>query len=169
LKRIESFAFIGCGVQWVSIPRRVEIIGERAFADCTQLASVSFDIRAELRQIEAGAFSCSRLLSIRIPREVEVVGPQCFSYCQLLETITFQAGSRLRRIGHDLMSWTRVASIVLPKSVEFVSGCAFSQYCEVRMEGGGETQAFAEWNTARMRGRAPLPDFVRVDEEAGDT
>ncbi len=61
--RIESMAFMGCGIKKLVIPGSVSFIGEEAFRMCDGLEQVT--IMSPLTGIEAGAFGkCPKLKSI---------------------------------------------------------------------------------------------------------
>lgn len=79
------------------VPEGVEKIGERAFARCDNLISVSLPSTAEI--IEAEAFAdCSKLEEVEIPRSVKEVGDYAFDGCSSLAEVTL-SGSCI--IGSD--------------------------------------------------------------------
>ena len=71
VKEIGSYAFDGCsGITSVYVPGSVELIGQRAFRDCTSLESVT--LCDGLLRIRGYAFEgCTSLTSIVIPSTVE--------------------------------------------------------------------------------------------------
>ena len=71
VKEIDSYAFDGCsGITSVYVPGSVELIGQRAFRDCTSLESVT--LCDGLLRIRGYAFEgCTSLTSIVIPSTVE--------------------------------------------------------------------------------------------------
>ena len=63
----------------VVIPDSVEVVGERAFADCDGLEELR--LGAGIKKIEKDAFwGCSSLKSVVIPGSVEVVGDGAFGF-----------------------------------------------------------------------------------------
>ncbi|MBR4075968.1 MAG: leucine-rich repeat domain-containing protein [Lentisphaeria bacterium] len=72
------------------IPDGVTDIGDKAFADCTKLTSIT--IPNSVTSIGDGAFSwCRSLTSITIPDSVTSIGEWAFSRCSNLTSITIPA------------------------------------------------------------------------------
>lgn len=119
LKRIESCAFEGSNVRWVSMDEKqtLEEIGKHGFKDCTQLGNIP---RAEgigagafegcislsyinlyywgVKRIEDRAFyGCTNLSDVRLGLSLELIGSEAFKYCNNLRDVTFP--STLERIG----------------------------------------------------------------------
>ena len=109
-------AFSDCtALTSIEIPASVETIGNTAFSDCSQLATVTFEKGSQLKTIGGGysssshfgtysdyygAFSdCSSLTSIEIPASVETIEATAFKRCSKLTTVTFEKGSQLKIIG----------------------------------------------------------------------
>ena len=94
-----------------TIPDSVEVLGDRAFADCDSLATVTIGNSVEVlgdyvfyycsnltsivipdsvTSIGEGAFACSSLTSIVIPDSVTSIGYGAFYDCDSLTSITFE-------------------------------------------------------------------------------
>lgn len=70
----------------------VTAIGDRAFADCITLSSIT--IPNSVTTIGNNAFShCLRLTDITIPDSVTTIGVEAFSYCTSLTSITVNSGN----------------------------------------------------------------------------
>ena len=102
-------AFSDCtALTSIEIPASVETIGNTAFSDCSQLATVTFEKGSQLKTIGGGYYSsyyhgafsdCSSLTSIEIPASVETIEATAFKRCSKLTTVTFEKGSQLKIIG----------------------------------------------------------------------
>lgn len=88
-----SGAFGSCkNIKRVDIPESVIIIGEGAFAYCTNLETVSFGQNSKLQTIGDGAFAgCTSLKEIEIPASITVLYLSAFSECDNLKTIICHA------------------------------------------------------------------------------
>ena len=132
------------------IPSGIEIIGERAFSNCSRLTSIT--IPDSILSIgDLAFFNCSNLTSISIPDGVASVGYATFYGCSRLTTIsipesvisignwTFYGCSRLNKItlpngiisiGDKAFSdCSNLTSINIPNSVVKVGDNPFT-YCE---------------------------------------
>ncbi len=109
----------------VEISGGVSNIGERAFYECSNLASVS--IPASVGNIDNWAFhSCGSLKSVTIPALVSTIGQCAFLGCSSLESVTIPEG--VERI-EGLAFWqcTSLESIMLPESVTYIGNGAFQE------------------------------------------
>lgn len=88
-----SGAFGSCkNIKRVDIPESVIIIGEGAFAYCTNLETVSFGQNSKLQIIGDRAFAeCTSLKEIEIPASITVLYLSAFSECDNLKTIICHA------------------------------------------------------------------------------
>ena len=86
--------FVFCGFSKVSIGDGVTSIGDYAFAECSNLTSIT--ISESVTSIGIGAFSgCRRLTSITIPGSVASIGCWAFMNCSRLTSITILEGVTL--------------------------------------------------------------------------
>ena len=72
----------------INIPASVKRIGDNAFADCTNLTSVTFQSGSQLETM-TGFYRCTALTSIRIPANVTRIDASAFSGCENLNGIYF--------------------------------------------------------------------------------
>ncbi|MBR6552139.1 MAG: leucine-rich repeat protein, partial [Clostridia bacterium] len=73
LLAIPNYAFIKCSFSNITIPSKVEYIGEYAFDDCKQLETIT--LNDGLKEIKSNAFSdCTALTQLIIPDSVEIIG-----------------------------------------------------------------------------------------------
>ena len=109
----------------VDIPYGVEIIGERAFEDCT-LTLKSVTIPASVREIRERAFyECLCLREVRIPEGVQVIGAYAFAYCNQLKHVEIPGS--VREIGEGAFSPCRsLTSVRIHNGVSSLGKKAFT-------------------------------------------
>lgn len=91
---------LGCKTSVIPSDGCVEIIGESAFRDCTDITSVT------------------------IPNSVKSIGSRAFLNCADLATVNF--GSGLTKIGSSAFSdCTALTQIIIPEGVKSIDGAAF--------------------------------------------
>ena len=84
IKQIPSSIFTGCtGIETITIPNTVTIIGDGAFMNATGLKSIAFS--NSLEKINSNAFSgCTKLNSLVLPKSITTIGSNAFSKCENL-------------------------------------------------------------------------------------
>ena len=107
------------------IPEGIEVIGEYAFADNTQLTGI--DIPESVKTIKESAFKgCSGLQYIDLSYGVESIGEYAFSECENL--LGVYLSGNLRIIGEYAFSnCSELSSIFIPEGVESIGKFAFRQ------------------------------------------
>lgn len=108
-------------IQEVHFPEGLEIIGRRAFMNCTNLIEVSLPY--SLQELRASTFAGCALESIVIPGNVDFIGSWCFSGCNLTE-ITISYG--VRRILDQAFCDNPACDVVFPETVEVIMASVFS-------------------------------------------
>lgn len=90
-------AFAGCkDIEYITLPQRLPIIGDRTFMNCTRLKEII--IQSGLQEIGRCAFmQCQSLDHIVIPEGVTIIEEFCFYYCQNLRYIVLP--STIEQIG----------------------------------------------------------------------
>lgn len=85
---ISDNAFAGSKVKTVVLPSTVKVIGNNAFADCTELQSISFG--KDLQSIGNRAFyNCKSLKKITINNSLQFLGESAFENCTSLVSVRF--------------------------------------------------------------------------------
>lgn len=107
---IGEYAFGNChNLASVSMPS-VETIGNMAFACCSSLASVSMP---SVKTIDYWAFNfCTDLSSVSMP-SVETIGENAFSCCFILPSVSMPL---VKTIGDEAFEWCALTSVRLPAS-----------------------------------------------------
>ncbi len=125
VKAIPSGSFASCqGLTRVNAGSSVLSIGERAFAYCSSLVTVSFSSPG-LLSIGMNAFMHSSLASFHVPSSVVNISSQAFSSTYSLKSLTFQSGSSLTAILDYAFSGTGLTNITIPASVKSIGQSAF--------------------------------------------
>ena len=88
---IGDYTFNGCtSLTSITIPENVYSIGASAFNGCSSLTSIT--LPENLYSMGERAFNgCSSLTSITIPENVSSIGGYAFSYCSSLKTVAWNA------------------------------------------------------------------------------
>ncbi len=89
LEGVGDYAFYQCSnLASVTFGNGLSVIGEGAFKECVNLQSISLDVRSSLKQIGAYAFQqCRKLTSFVLPVNVTVIGDLAFAGCEGLKTV----------------------------------------------------------------------------------
>ena len=112
---------IGCNN--TVIPNSVTSIGQEAFCNCHNLASI--DIPNSVVSIGNAAFLGSGLTSISIPESVTSIGSSAFATCKELKTVGLPHS--LTNLGHmAFLGCTSLTSISIPESVTSIDDAVFS-------------------------------------------
>ena len=109
LKRIDAEAFCGCVLSEVVLPEGLQIIGQGAFAECTEL------------------------ITVKLPESLQVIDPSAFSNCTSLESVVFPNNCQITRLDSTFYGCTSLKSISIPDSVNRLNGtfCRCSSLYEV--------------------------------------
>jgi hypothetical protein len=113
-----------------SIPMGVAAVGDRAFAFCAGLTSVT--IPPGVTSIEYGAFSyCAGLTSVSIPAGVTYIGDSAFEWCDKLINVSIP--NSVSAIGDRAFAYcSRLTSVTIPPSVAFIGYNTFSNCVNLR-------------------------------------
>jgi hypothetical protein len=110
----------------VTIGNLVTSIGDEAFVECYNLATVTFSEPSLLETIGDYAFQDTALTSIVIPGSVTDIEYSAFYNCTSLKRVTFASPSSLETIGESAFErCEELTSIVIPASVISIVDDAF--------------------------------------------
>ena len=107
----------------IEIPESVTFIGERAFANCSQVRKIF--IPEGVKTIEAQAFYCCiRLEELTIPASVRQIKEAAFRNCDGIKNVTFRNG--IVDIGEHAFAYCdSLQNIIFPESVVKIGYLAF--------------------------------------------
>lgn len=101
----------------------IEVIGQKAFADCSTLEEVT--LSESVKAIWGGAFmNCKNLTKVTLPESLEYIGPLAFANCTSLKSIKIPSSVKVI----DLMAFygcTSLESVEIPESVIYVGAATF--------------------------------------------
>ena len=137
-----------------TIPNSVTSIGDRAFKNCTNLASVT--IPDSVTSIGEGAFEdCTSLTSVTIPNSVTSIGDWAFKSCTNLACVTIP--NSVTSIGALAFNdCTSLTSVTIPASVTSIGAGAFSRCPHLVLKSKAETfgmsyvKSYAKKNNIRF-------------------
>ena len=134
----------------ITIPESVTAIGERAFADCATLATITFEgtpaittigdyafagcdaltsftVPEGVTAIGTGGFqSCDELAAVTIPESVANMGDYVFNNCKKLATVTFTGTPTLAAISsRAFYNCEALTAIAIPAKVAIINSDAF--------------------------------------------
>lgn len=126
---INSYAFKGCkNLTSVELPNRLSGLAVEAFAECENLATVTFGSEHRLTEIGSGAFKgCTSLETVVMYNGVQKIGQDAFNGCTVLSDCTL--GEGLKTIG--AMAFYEcycLERITIPDSVTKIEPKAFAGY-----------------------------------------
>ena len=121
---IGNKAFAHCkNLKSVTFPESVMSIGNEAFAHCRNLNSVV--IPESVMSIGDLTFCCCGLNGVVIPKSVTSIGNSTFGDCENLYSVVIPDG--VASIGNSAFEYcVGLRSVVIPESVTFIGACVFS-------------------------------------------
>lgn len=139
-------AFAYCTVlKSVTIPDSVKSVGIDAFRECDNLTSVNFG--SGVTSIGDMAFvGCESLPSVTLPPSVRSVGIYAFAYCTSLERVVMAEGTQTIRY-NVFYDCSNLRSVTLPASVSKIGADVFtgtSPNLVLSVPSGSYAQAYAE-------------------------
>ncbi len=152
LIKIGNSCFEYAQIKQITIPDTVTEIGNSAFSDCGQLASIalpsglqkissimlagcrsltSITIPEAVTEIGSQAFAGSGLTSITIPSTVTTLGSGAFARCESLTSIDIQAN--VTEIPDNFAADSPLTSLTLPNTLQTIGVSAFSVVSEFQV------------------------------------
>ena len=123
LKKIGASAFQNVrttngttGLTQITIPASVEVIGDNAFYQATELATVTLAAGSQLKEIGANAFRLTSVNAFTFPATVEVIGDSAFEGTKLATATFAETGSALTKVGSKAFALTKLTEFILPES-----------------------------------------------------
>ena len=123
IEKESNTLIVGC--KTTKILSSVEVIGQEAFADCSDLESIV--IPDSVTKMGYWAFSgCSGLKQIKLSKNLKSITMDCFSECSALENIVIPEGITQLAPG-AFMHCTNLKKIELPSTLEGIYEHAFAR------------------------------------------
>lgn len=153
-----------CAFHWckslttVRLPSTLEVIGHRAFYECTALEYVSLpDTLLDVG--ECAFYGCTSMTDLHIPGSLQIIQPRAFSKCSGLETLTI--GEGVQTISYyGISDCPMVTCLKIPASVTEIHANALANCTGLtHLLYGGES---GTWQT--VGAESSLPDGVVVLE-----
>ena len=132
LINVSENAFLGCS-NLISLDfgekSQLKFLGPKTFSGCTQLKNVTLPTECNLTELSESIFEgCSSLQTITIPNSVAQISEGCFRNCISLTNISFNINeSLLTTIGPEaFFGCSNIRIIKLPDSLKNINSGAFS-------------------------------------------
>ena len=135
LEYIGEYCFRESGLEFISLPPTLKIIGKNAFYLCENLRNVKFS--ENLEKIGMYAFFGSGLENAELPASLRTVSQAAFAKCKSLKTVKFSEG--LEVLGTDelkdgelyygVFHESSVEHVELPSTLKRIEYYAFG-YCK---------------------------------------
>lgn len=108
----------------VTLPDTVTVVGEDAFADCTELESITFG--AGLTLLDRGCLrGCTALYEVTLPEKLREIGREAFADCDHLEAVTIGGGVQIIR-DNAFMMCTSLSRFTFARRPAHIAVTAFS-------------------------------------------
>ncbi len=106
---------------------KFNVLPANIFANCRELATVTFSTSASIKEIGANAFlNCVSLSTVTLKDYVETIGESAFNGCTSLTTFKTEKTSSLKKIGDKAFyGCTALTKVVLPQSLTEMGVDAF--------------------------------------------
>jgi hypothetical protein len=116
-------AFFSCTFTKITLPHRLHLIGEGAFAYNSNLVRITMP--EILDSMGNAAFAwCTKLNTINIPDSLRVIPTEAFNSCPALRTINW--GNQVEEIGNAAFWAVPVTNLVLPPTLRKMGDYVFS-------------------------------------------
>ncbi len=147
--RIGDYAFANCSqLESVTLQKGVTTIGMYAFYKCSSLTNVT--LPATITSIGVNCFQHSGLTSVEIPANITTIGGYTFDSCENLTNIVVPNG--VTTIGGNAFSGSiNLETLVIPKSVKNID--MYIVYNCPKLSKIFYTGTQAEWNTINNQGK----------------
>ncbi|KAK8842915.1 hypothetical protein M9Y10_025781 [Tritrichomonas musculus] len=126
IEKFDSLLFAKRSIEHVIIPSFVNKICALSFYLCTNLKSVEFEEKSELKIIGKSSFNRSTLKSIIIPSSVVCIEDKAFLLCDKLQSVEFEPNSKLKIIKDEAFYLSAIEQISIPSNVTYIGNRSFS-------------------------------------------
>ncbi len=141
---IADGAFEGSSIKRISMEEGPLEIGERAFAGCSDMTSVTFANSITKMGIEAFS-GCSSLRSATLPTSLTKIPDSAFEDCSDLRSVTI--GSAVTSIGDSAFAGCdELEEVTIPPNVTRIGYDAFDDYVTIRGYTGSAAEKYAKEN-----------------------
>lgn len=127
LKTLGSEVFLGSGLESISLPAGVTLLGSGSatvkydtnagqFKNCVNLRTAEF--KGNVTKLGKAVFQgCTALTEINIPDSVDLIGSDCFRDCTALTKVSFGDKAKLDTLGSYAFANTAIESFAFPAGV----------------------------------------------------
>jgi hypothetical protein len=176
LKEMSEWAFFETGVEELTVPSSVEVIGAGCFCHCNSLKSLEFESGPQLRRIEADSFAGAPLTEFELPNSIRFISGRAFDR-KVLKSISihscpthfrFRDGMLEDASGRRLVRYFGSAlSLVIGRSVEMIGDACFKSHetlASVVFESDSILERIGEsaFANGKLMGAIVLPRSVRM-------
>ena len=121
---MDKLAFADCtNLSSISFPTTLQDI-EDSFVNCTKLGSVDLSTAAHLQCLKSSFKGCTGLSAVTLPENIEEIGQSTFEGCPNL--ISFPEIPSVRFIGNDAFKGTGLPRTPLLDKVDYIGHGAFN-------------------------------------------
>lgn len=169
LSSIGEYAFCETAITEISIPEKVNEIGESCFEFCKELKDVTF-LGNELTEIPYCGFYQASIESIIIPKSINTINEYAFYGCENLIKVQFEEGNELQKLGAMCFARTSIKNITIPKGVTELDDVFNDAIIEeIDFEDGSLCTTISEdcfyWNLSLKKIKMP-DSLVEIQKEA---
>ena len=104
---------MGCGIEQITLPESLKLLGGSAFEDCTKLTSIV--IPSGIRQLGATFRGCVSLSQVTLPDGLEEIGAGVFVGCRSLTSLHIP--DSVTDFDLEALALSGVTHFVWPKNV----------------------------------------------------
>lgn len=157
ITEIKQYTFYGWrGLNSVTFPNSVSIIGKKAFALCDGLETLIIPGVTSIR--ETAFRDCNGLITVILPNSIDSIGNYAFDHCKRLSSVTIP--STVAYIGAGAFAYClRLSSVTIPSTVAYIGGNAFNLVRHIEYYGSNSD---APWGALSMNGTVE-GDFAYAD------
>ncbi len=127
LVNINTFAFTGCSLTNITIPKNIIRISRAAFSNNFELEQLIFEEGSNCLSIDDFAFANNNLTTLDIPTSVTSLGSYAFYANYFLEEVNFSENSNLQYLNSWAFGLTlSLEEINLPQNLKSIGSYAFA-------------------------------------------